>query len=88
MSFKFCIKVWMFFHAFHSTTLRQHLLCDTSVLLMVDSPQLDLLQFCLFTCSISVSPLPSLANYCASVVRPGDPSPSVLPAADERSCRK
>lgn len=43
-----------------TATLRQHLLCGKSVLLMVDSPQLDLLQFCLSTCSISINPLPSL----------------------------
>lgn len=62
---------------------------------MVDSAQHDLLQYYQSTYSISVNTLPSLlvfffppwylANYCASVVHPGGPSPSVLPAVEERS---
>lgn len=42
----------------------------------------------LSTCGISINPLPSLlANYCVSVVHPGDLSPSLLPAVDERSLK-
>lgn len=43
-----------------TATLRQHLVRGNFVLPVVDSPRLDLLQFCLPTCNISVSPPPSL----------------------------